>query len=90
MIDKLCCIAKNEWRISGDSKSLYCAAMAVATTTWKSAREIGEAIGYNHVYLSTRIIPRMLKDGLLEVFDKNASKSPVQKYRATAKGKKNV
>ena len=31
MIDKLCYIAKNEWLLSGDAKSLYCAAMAVAT-----------------------------------------------------------
>lgn len=31
MIDKLCRIAKNEWLLSGDAKSLYCAAMAVAT-----------------------------------------------------------
>lgn len=31
MIDELCQIAKNEWLHSGDEKSLYCAAMAVAT-----------------------------------------------------------
>lgn len=31
MIDKLCRLAKNEWLLSGDAKSLYCAAMAVAT-----------------------------------------------------------
>lgn len=31
LIEKLCCIAKNEWLLSGDAKSLYCAAMAVAT-----------------------------------------------------------
>ena len=31
MIDKLCKLAKNEWLLSGDSQSLYCAAMAVAT-----------------------------------------------------------
>lgn len=31
LIDKLCKLAKNEWLLSGDSKSLYCAAMAVAT-----------------------------------------------------------
>lgn len=31
LIDKLCRIAKNEWLLSGDAKSLYCAAMAVAT-----------------------------------------------------------
>ena len=31
MIDRLCALAKNEWLISADAKSLYCAAMAVAT-----------------------------------------------------------
>lgn len=31
MIDKLCKLAKKEWLLSGDSQSLYCAAMAVAT-----------------------------------------------------------
>lgn len=31
MIDKLCNLAKSEWLLSGDSQSLYCAAMAVAT-----------------------------------------------------------
>ena len=31
IIDKLCRIVKNEWLLSGDAKSLYCAAMAVAT-----------------------------------------------------------
>lgn len=31
MINKLCKLAKNEWLLSGDAQSLYCAAMAVAT-----------------------------------------------------------
>lgn len=31
MIDKLCRLAKRRWQPSGDAKSLYCAAMAVAT-----------------------------------------------------------
>ena len=31
MIDKLCKLAKNEWLLSGDAQSLYCAAMSVAT-----------------------------------------------------------
>lgn len=31
MIDKLCQLAKNEWQLSRDSQSLYCAALAVAT-----------------------------------------------------------
>lgn len=31
MINKLCKLAKNEWLLSGDVQSLYCAAMAVAT-----------------------------------------------------------
>ena len=31
LIDKLCRLAKHEWQLSGDLKSLYCAAMAVAT-----------------------------------------------------------
>ena len=31
MIDKLVTIAKHEWQLSGDTISLYCAAMAVAT-----------------------------------------------------------
>lgn len=31
MIDKLCKLAKNEWLISSDARSLYCVAMAVAT-----------------------------------------------------------
>ncbi len=48
MIDKLCRIAKNEWRLSGDSKSLYCAAMAVATIVkeydWGSQYIIGDGL----------------------------------------------
>ena len=31
MIDKLCRLARNEWQLSGDAQSLYCATMAVAT-----------------------------------------------------------
>lgn len=31
MIDKLCRLAKGQWKDSGDSVSLYCAAMAVGT-----------------------------------------------------------
>ena len=31
LIDKLCKLAKNEWLLSADVQSLYCAAMAVAT-----------------------------------------------------------
>lgn len=31
MIDKLCALAKDEWLLSRDAQSLYCAAMAVAT-----------------------------------------------------------
>lgn len=31
MIDKLCILAKNEWLLSEDVQSIYCAAMAVAT-----------------------------------------------------------
>lgn len=31
IINKLCRLAKREWQLSGDAKSLYCAAMAVAT-----------------------------------------------------------
>ncbi|MDE6228035.1 MAG: hypothetical protein K2M63_11020 [Muribaculaceae bacterium] len=31
MVDKLCKLAKNEWLLNSDAKSLYCAAIAVAT-----------------------------------------------------------
>ena len=31
MIGKLCRLARNEWQLSGDAQSLYCATMAVAT-----------------------------------------------------------
>lgn len=48
MIDKLCRIAKNEWLVSCDAKSLYCAAMAVATIVkeydWGSRYLVGNGL----------------------------------------------
>lgn len=48
MIDKLCKLAKNEWLISGDTQSLYCAALAVATIVkeydWGTQYLIGEGL----------------------------------------------
>lgn len=48
MIDKLCRLAKNEWTLSGDSNSLYCAAMAVATIIkeyeWGTQYLIGDGL----------------------------------------------
>lgn len=48
MIAKLCRLAKNEWLLSPDSHSLYCAAMAVATIIkeydWGTEYLIGEGL----------------------------------------------
>jgi len=48
MIDKLCMLAKDKWLISGDTQSLYCAALAVATIVkeydWGTQYLIGEGL----------------------------------------------
>ena len=48
MIDKLCKLAKNEWLLSGDTQSLYCAAMAVATIVkeydWGTRYLVGDGL----------------------------------------------
>lgn len=48
MIDKLCGLAKNEWMLSADAQSLYCAAMAVATIIkeydWGTQYLIGDGL----------------------------------------------
>lgn len=55
-------------------------------TTWKSAHEISQRAKRSTNYMRMHILPRMIKDGYLEMFDKENSRSPVQKYRATDKG----
>ena len=55
LIDKLCRIAKNEWRISGDSKSLYCIAMAVATIIKEYDWGTHYLVGTGLYELATRI-----------------------------------
>ena len=48
MIDKLCKLAKNEWLLSGDAQSLYCAAMSVATIVkeyeWGTQYLVGDGL----------------------------------------------
>lgn len=48
VIDKLCNLAKGEWRNSGDAFSLYCAAMAVGTIVkeyeWGTQYVAGEGL----------------------------------------------
>lgn len=48
MIDKLCKLAKNEWLLSGDVQSLYCAAMSVATIVkeydWGTQYLVGDGL----------------------------------------------
>lgn len=48
MIGKLCRLAKQEWSYSGDTVSLYCAAMAVATIIkeydWGTQYLIGDGL----------------------------------------------
>lgn len=48
MIDKLCSLAKKEWQQNGDSVSLYCAAMAVATIVkeydWGTQYLVGDGL----------------------------------------------
>lgn len=52
---------------------------------WKTTQEIAKTINYKHKYLGSKIIPRMIADGLLEPYDKESPKSPEQKYRAVSK-----
>lgn len=52
---------------------------------WKTTQEIAKTINYKHKYLGSKIIPRMIADGLLEPYDKESPKSPEQKYRAVPK-----
>lgn len=54
---------------------------------WKTTQEIAQTINYNHKYLGSKIIPRMIADRLLEPYDKQSPKSPEQKYRAIHKNK---
>ena len=48
LIDKLCKFAKNEWQLSGNAQSLYCAAIAVATIVkeydWGTHYLVGDGI----------------------------------------------
>lgn len=50
--------------------------------SWRSNQEIAESLGYDVKYLGSRVIPRMVAEGLLEKMDKESNRSPKQKYRA--------
>lgn len=49
---------------------------------WKSVQEIASIINYSPKYIGSRIIPRMISEGLLETYDKKSPTSPGQKYKA--------
>ncbi len=48
---------------------------------WISAQEIALALGYSASHVKTKLIPRMILDGLIEQYDKKSATSPEQKYR---------
>lgn len=48
---------------------------------YASIEEIASKVGKSIVYLKNKIIPQMLKDGLLEWQYPNAPRHPYQKYR---------
>ena len=50
--------------------------------SWRSNQEIAESLGYDAKYLGSRVIPRMVSEGVLEKMDKESNRSPKQKYRA--------
>ena len=61
--------------------------MIGASSSWKSAHEIARTVLKSTDHIRSNILPRMIKDGYLEMLDKQNLNSPLQKYRATVKGK---
>lgn len=49
---------------------------------WIGARELASTLGFSLSHIKSKILPRMIADGLLEPYDKQSPKSPEQKYRA--------
>ena len=61
--------------------------IVAVSTAWKSAQDISRSVLRSPQHIRANILPRMVKDGYLEMLDKENPTSPVQKYRATVKGK---
>lgn len=55
---------------------------------WKSSQEIAEQLCYRASYLSSRVLSRMISEGLIEPLHKDNAKHRGQKYKTTSKGKK--
>ncbi|MDD6702029.1 MAG: ATP-binding protein [Bacteroidales bacterium] len=52
---------------------------------WTDTKELATQIGLSASHLRSKIIPRMIADGLLEPYYKQSPKSPGQKYKAISK-----
>ena len=70
------------------SYSELSAEIAAICDTWKSCSEIARILCYKSNYISTRLLPRMLSEGLIESLHKDSPKHPGQKYRAIKNGSK--
>lgn len=64
------------------SYSELSAEISAICDTWKSCSEIARILCYKSNYISTRLLPRMLSEGLIESLHKDSPKHPGQKYRA--------
>ena len=64
-----------------------CNLVVQVSSAWKNAHEIARSVLRSSDHIRSNILPRMVKDGYLEMLDKENPKSPLQKYRATKKGK---
>ena len=64
-----------------EKKELFNVILA-ACAEWASMDEIATTIGKNAVYLSSSIIPEMLKEGLIERMYPQTPRHPNQKYKA--------
>lgn len=79
---------KDKWRRKRLSYSELSAEIAAICDTWKSCSEIARILCYKSNYISTRLLPRMLSEGLIESLHKDSPKHPGQKYRAIKNGSK--
>lgn len=64
-----------------------CMFIVNVSDTWKTAQEIAQAVMRSVQHIRSNILPRMVKDGYLEMLATENPNSPFQKYRATTKGK---
>ncbi|MDE5850014.1 MAG: hypothetical protein K2H38_07720 [Muribaculaceae bacterium] len=70
--------------------TILCKQIIEYCNSWRSNKEIAESLGYDVKYLGSRVIPRMVAEGLLEKLDKESNRSPKQKYRAIKRTDDNV